>query len=204
MTAPVYRFIPNDLTRPPLLLLHGTGGSVKDLLPIGRFLAPRSPLLALAGRVVENGQRRFFAHHPDGSPDLTSVACERDWLVATVAALSAQYQLDLSRLIAVGYSNGANLISHTLLTRPVPWLGAVLLHGTLVTPVPQPQPLAGRAVFASFGTHDPRISAAAFTGLVATLRRAGATVNVHQHDQRHNLNGPELKAAQAWIAARGR
>ena len=46
----VHRFEPGaDPTRPPILLLHGTGGDEEDLLPFGRLVAPGSALLSPRG-----------------------------------------------------------------------------------------------------------------------------------------------------------
>ena len=58
----IHRYEPaTDPKRPPLLLLHGTGGDENDLLGLGRMISPGSALLSPRGRILENGMPRFIA-----------------------------------------------------------------------------------------------------------------------------------------------
>ena len=68
----IHRFIPAaDGTRPPLLLLHGTGADENDLIPLGEMLSPGSALLSPRGKVLEDGTiPRFFRRSEDGKWDL--------------------------------------------------------------------------------------------------------------------------------------
>ena len=38
-----------------LFLLHGTGGTEEDLIPLGQQIAPEAAILGVRGKVLENG-----------------------------------------------------------------------------------------------------------------------------------------------------
>src|SRR6266853_1584533 len=104
----IHEFIPGSSER-TLLLLHGTGGNEHDLIPLGRGLDPTAALLSPRGRVLENGMPRFFRRLAEGVFDLDDLRQRTHDLAAFVAAASAAYRFDPQRVIAVGYSNGANI-----------------------------------------------------------------------------------------------
>src|SRR5437762_2097923 len=54
----IHEFISGSSNR-TLLLLHGTGGNERDLIPLGRELDPTAALLSPRGKVLENGMPRF-------------------------------------------------------------------------------------------------------------------------------------------------
>ena len=62
----IHRFEPGDANRPPLLLLHGTGGDENDLVALGMTVAPGSALLSPRGKVLEDGMPRFFRRLAEG------------------------------------------------------------------------------------------------------------------------------------------
>src|ERR1700730_15362735 len=113
----IHEFVPGDSER-TLLLLHGTGGNERDLIPIGRELAPAAALLSPRGKVLENGMPRFFRRLAEGVFDLDDLRKRTHELADFVAAAAQRYKIDVEKLVAVGYSNGANIAASMLLLRP--------------------------------------------------------------------------------------
>ncbi len=110
----VHRFVPGRETSeaPALLLLHGTGGNENDLIPLGHKLLPGAPLLSVRGKVLENGMPRFFRRLAEGVDDLKFRAHE---LAEFVRAAAEEYGFQKKGIVAVGYSNGANMASSLML-----------------------------------------------------------------------------------------
>src|SRR5215207_5564250 len=136
----VHQFVPAQADgAPTLLLLHGTGGNEHDLLDLGRALYPRAALLSPRGQVRENGMPRFFRRLAEGVFDLDDLRRRTADLAAFIAAASAAYGFDPRRVIAVGYSNGANIAASLLLLYPAALAGAVLFHA-MVPLVPEELP----------------------------------------------------------------
>src|SRR3954451_4902536 len=70
----LHRFVPATVSgKPPILLLHGTGGDENDLLPFGHAVAPGSALLSPRGKVMEAGMPRFFRGLKEGIFDAEDV-----------------------------------------------------------------------------------------------------------------------------------
>ena len=74
----LHRFVPATAAgKPPILLLHGTGGDENDLLPLGQMIAPGAALLSPRGKVLEGGMPRFFRRLAEGVFDETRRASAR-------------------------------------------------------------------------------------------------------------------------------
>jgi len=191
----------SDPTAPPLLLLHGTGGDERDLLPLGRQLSPGSALLSPRGDVIEHGARRFFARIAEGVFDPAEVTRRTHALADFVAAAAAQHGFDRGRLIAVGFSNGANIAATLLQLRPESLAGAVLLRAMVVLDRPAAAgTLTGKRVLLANGTHDPIVSNDHPPRLATLLRAGGATVALHTSPSGHGLVAADLVAAQDFLA----
>ena len=105
----IHRFEPG-VSSVTLLLLHGTGGDENQLIDLGRQLAPQAALLSPRGQVLEDGVApRFFARRGIGVLDLDDLRAKADDLAAWVHAACVYYGRDVCRVIALGYSNGANI-----------------------------------------------------------------------------------------------
>ena len=123
----IHRFEPaTDAGRPPLLLLHGTGGDEDDLLPLGRMVAPGSALLSPRGKILEGGMPRFFRRLAEGVFDEADVRYRANELADFITQAREAY--GLAAPVAVGFSNGANIAAAVLTLRPEALAGAVLLR----------------------------------------------------------------------------
>ena len=190
----------SDPSAPPLLLLHGTGGNEQDLLPLGRVLSPGSALLSPRGKVSERGAARFFARLSEGVFDPEEVRRRTLDLANLVSAAATEYNLDLSRLTAVGFSNGANIAATLLLLRPVVLAAAVLLRPMVVLDVPaDPGSLNGKRVLIASGAHDAIVPADHPHRLASHLRAGGADVATAESAGGHGLAASDIHAAQQWF-----
>ena len=183
-----------------LLLLHGTGGDEDDLLALGRMLLPGAGLLSPRGRVLEGGAPRFFRRLAEGVFDQEDLARRTDELADFVAAAAETYRLDRGGIVAVGFSNGANIAASLLLRRPGVLRGAVLLS-PMVPFEPETRPdLAGTPVFVGAGRADTMTPPAQAERLAALLRESGAEVTLHWEPGGHTVTKEEVDAARDWLA----
>jgi phospholipase/carboxylesterase len=196
----IHRFVPAEGSKRTLLVLHGTGGNEDDLLPVARMLDPESALLSPRGKVLENGAPRFFRRLREGVFDEEDVIRRANELADFVTAAVKENGLNASQIVAVGYSNGANIASAMMLLRPEILRGAVLLRGQ--TPlVPEKVPdLSGKAVFLSSGKFDPIVDAENASALVQMLKQAGADVTHKVQPSGHELTRVDIDDAREWLA----
>jgi phospholipase/carboxylesterase/glyoxalase family protein len=202
LEAFVHRFEPaaDPAGARTLLLLHGTGGDENDLVPLGRLLDPRAALLAPRGQVLENGMPRFFRRIAEGVFDLDDLRARTAGLGAFVRAAAERHRFDPARLVAVGFSNGANIAASLLLLEPGA-LAAAVLFRAMVPLEPGTRPgLAGTPVFLAAGRADPLVPAEETGRLADLLAAAGAEVTVNWAPGGHALAPSEVEAARAWLA----
>jgi phospholipase/carboxylesterase len=194
----IHRFIPaTQPGKPPLLLLHGTGGDENDLIPLAAQLSPGSALLSPRGKITENGMPRFFRRLAEGVFDLADLKVRTAELADFIAAARMAYGIEAP--VAVGFSNGANIAAALLLTRPQVLHGAVLLRAMLpFEPEPLPD-LAGKPVLLLSGSNDTMISAAGRERLAAVLQAAGADLVYKVLPTGHNLTQNDLTIAAQWL-----
>jgi predicted esterase len=183
-----------------LLLLHGTGGNEQALLPLAEVLAPGSGVLSPRGKVLEQGKPRFFRRLAEGVFDLEDLVRRTHELAAFVDQAAAHYGFDRRRVVAVGFSNGANIAASLLLLEPATLGGAVLLRA-MVPLVPEQLPrIAHTPVLLSNGRVDPLISPEETERLAALLRRAGADLTLAWQPGGHELTAGDVDQARDWLA----
>ena len=182
-----------------LLLLHGTGGNERDLVPLGRELDPNASLLSPRGKVLENGMPRFFRRLAEGVFDLEDLKNRTDELADFVVAAAQHYGFAADKVVAAGYSNGANIAASMLLLRPE-ILSAAILFRAMVTLIPERQPNLSRVrVWIGAGTDDPIIPTSETKRLAELLRKAGADVTIRHFPAGHGLAMADVEAARDWL-----
>ncbi len=186
---------------PVLLMLHGTGGDERDMIGLGRALAPGAPLLAPRGPVSEGGMARFFSRTPEDPFRFPDFAPRIDDLAAFVRAAVAEHGWEDRPLYAVGYSNGANAAVGLMLRHPGLLAGGVLLRPMLPAEPPEGLDLTGTRVLVAAGEADTMIPPPRVRDLVAVLRDAGAQVDERWERTGHGLSQDDLGAAAAWLGA---
>jgi len=187
---------------PPLLLLHGTGGDENDLIPLAQKLSPGSALLSPRGDVLEHGQPRFFRRYAEGVFDLADVEKRTHALADFIQTAARQHGFDAARLVALGFSNGANIAASLLLLRPESLAAAALLRPMVVLEPAAVPDLSGKSVLISSGNADPIVPNDHPVRLAQMFRRAGATVSLQTHAAGHGLIPADFAAAHGFLTAR--
>jgi len=188
--------------RRTLVVLHGTGGDENDLLPLGPMIDPSANVLSPRGRVLENGAPRFFRRFAEGVFDLEDVRRRADELTRWLDAAAANYALDRDLLLAVGFSNGANVAAAAMILRPGAFAGAILIramHTIDAVPQTRPRPAARAAALLLTGDADPIVSAASADKLAAALTASGVTVDHRRIPSGHTLTRSDVDAAATWL-----
>jgi phospholipase/carboxylesterase len=195
----VHQFAPG-VSKRTLLLLHGTGGNENDLIPLAREIDPAAAILSPRGKVLENGMPRFFRRLAEGVFDEEDLKKRTYELADFVGAAERHYRLAADKIVAVGYSNGANIAASVLLLRPGT-LHAAVLFRAMVPLVPEKMPdLSSVRVWIGAGNQDPIIPTSEAQRLLELLRSARAQVTIRFANAGHGLTSADVETARLWLA----
>jgi len=201
----VHRFVPAadpGISR-TILALHGTGGDENDLIPLAQAVFPGAAVLSPRGNVLEGSSPRFFRRSAPGVLDLEDLAARTEELAQFVQVAAEEYGFDAANVMAIGFSNGANIAVSMLLSQSTILRGAVLLSPMLPF-VPDESPdLDGTAVFIGAGNLDQMVPIQQVDQLEHILANAGALVTMHKEDVGHTITDREVMAAQQWAKMLG-
>lgn len=202
----IHKFIPSNIkverkgggkSVPTFLLLHGTGGNEEDLIPVAREISSEAAILSPRGKILEDGiAARFFRRLAEGVFDLEDLRFRTNELANFVNNASKTYGFDLQHVIALGYSNGANIASSMLLLRPEV-LSAAILFRAMVPFVPNTLPdLSNKYIFMSSGLYDPIIPKQEAERLFSLFKNRGAKVSISWQNSGHELVMEDVKKAK--------
>jgi predicted esterase len=197
----VHIFVPaEEPNSPTLLLLHGTGGDERDLLPHGGELWPGAALLGVRGKVLENGMPRFFRRIAEGVFDVEDLKSRTEELAHFIDTASERYAFSKKKLIAVGYSNGANIAASLILLHPH-YLAAAVLFRPMVPFAPDLiRDFSHLSVFISAGRLDPIVPSGQAEELGAIFESGGADLTISWHRGGHELGDDDIHAANTWLS----
>ncbi|PLR79916.1 carboxylesterase [Bacillus canaveralius] len=188
-----------DKHAPTLLLLHGTGGNEEDLLPLANIVAPQASILGVRGNILENGMPRFFRRLAEGVFDEEDLIFRTIELNEFISDKATEYGFDRNRVVALGYSNGANIAASLLYHDAESLHGAILLHAMVPLRGKELPDLSNISVFIGAGKRDPLIPAAETKELAENLQQAGASVTEHWGEGGHELTREEVNKAKEWF-----
>lgn len=190
----------DDGDGPVLLALHGTGGSEADILPLARAIDPTAAVLAPRGRVSEAGAARWFRRLGEGIFDVDDVITRAGHLAEFVGWATGHYALQGRRVVAVGFSNGANMGLATAALHPGLVREVVAFSGMYpFADQPLTTGLRGSRMLLANGSSDPMAPNSSVETLAAELRAQGADVLRHQRTGSHGVTSGDLEAARAWL-----
>lgn len=187
---------------PVLLLLHGTGGTEHDLLPLVKELAPEAGYLAPRGPVQEHGMNRWFRRFGEGNFDVDDVVRRSGELADFIAWARDHYGIGERRLVAVGFSNGANIALATALLHPGAVADAVAFSGMYpLDGRPVEADLSGSSIALFNGKADAMAPIDSVVRLGSILESRGAEVHRAVREGGHGIHPSEIDGAAAWIAS---
>jgi len=184
--------------KPTLLLLHGTGGNELDLLPLAGRIDDEASVLSVRGNVLENGMPRFFRRLAEGVFDIEDLIFRTKELNEFLDEAAMKYEFDRNNIVAIGYSNGANIAASLLFHYQDALKGAILHHPMVPRKGIDLPDLTGKSVFIAAGTNDPICSPMESAELQSLLEKANANVEIHWEDRGHQLTATEVEAAAQW------
>jgi len=196
-----YIFVPSKTTSPlTLLLLHGTGGTEESLLPLAQQIAPTANIVSVRGPILEGTCRRFFARVSEGVFDESEVIQRAMSLAIFSHSVADAHSLSSTNIIALGFSNGANIAAAMTLTQNTNLAGAILLRAMptlasnshiLQTKIP---------ILLLSGAHDELVPDKQAGILAQQLENAGALVQHTFVSSGHTLTETDLLETKAWLA----
>ncbi|GAA4682605.1 alpha/beta hydrolase [Frondihabitans cladoniiphilus] len=196
-------FLPgSDSGSAALVALHGTGGSETDMAAFAQALDPDAAVLAPRGLVTEGPHQRWFRRLSEGVFDVDDVQDRAHELAAFVTAARDAYDLQGRRIIAIGFSNGANMGLALAILHPDLLDGVIAFSGMY--------PFADRVIDARLthfpvlllnGDQDPMAPNDSVTRLEERLREGGANVTRRTRPGGHGIEPDETDTAREWLHA---
>jgi phospholipase/carboxylesterase len=182
-----------------LIHFHGTGGTERDLLPLAKQLLSGVNYLGIRGNISEHGMPRFFRRLAEGVFDEADIITRSGDLHSFITEIVEKENLDLSNSVAMGYSNGANIITAINFLHPGLFATSVLLRP--MTPlVPENAPnLSGTKVWMSFGSGDPLMPHGETEKLSGLYTKYGTELTVNIEQAGHQLIQNDLIKAHAYL-----
>jgi len=166
---------------------------------MGRAIAPGAALLSPRGQVVEQGMARFFRRHAEGDFDQEDLEARTKDLARFVSLASEQYAIPAGKLVAAGFSNGANMAASLILRFPETLAGAALMRGMVPFTPKTPLDINRRPVLILSGVDDPIVGTDEVAELANMFRAANAEVTLHWETAGHTLSQGDVLMAFDWM-----
>lgn len=181
------------------ILFHGTGGTESDLIPLVRRIDGTGSVLGIRGNVNEHGMSRFFRRLAEGVFDENDIRRRVEDLSEFLESMRHEYGFDASKCVALGYSNGANIISAMNFLKPGDFAASVLMRPMVPIVPADDARLDGSRVLMLVGERDPLSPPGEPDRLEALYRGLGADVARETIAAGHELTAADLQLTSAWL-----
>ena len=181
-----------------IILLHGSGGDETTLFSFARPIWPQATLLGIRGRIVQNGETRWFKKITPTKFDQKDAVDEAEAFVKFLTNLGEEDQYDLQRATFVGYSNGANLLAVIIMRHPELVRRAVLLRSMPVLDTYPHTNLSKTNVLIISGKKDSLYSPFQ-PALSALLTENGAKVDSEIVNSDHMIGEKDREMIVKWL-----
>jgi phospholipase/carboxylesterase len=200
MTTEIYTYTERKGAPGGVLFLtfHGTGGDEHQFTGLAAQLMPDATIISPHGDVSEYGAARFFRRTGEGIYDMADLALRTEKMKRFVAGLKAEHSP--SRVIGLGYSNGANILASVLFEAADLFDDAVLMHPLIPFEPPKNPGLAATRVLITAGRNDPICPPPLTERLGDYFRRQGAELRLQWHGGGHGIEPGEIAAIRDFLA----
>lgn len=192
--------LPGEPGKPVVLALHGTGGDEHDLIQISEAVAPGWTYWGIRGKESEHGMNRYFKRFAEGIFDEDDIRMRTPELAEWVRTRRQDEDLAGRPVVALGYSNGANMAANLLLSGSGVLEGAVMLRPMVTLDWPEAS-LNGVKGLVISGQIDPICPSEQGAALAGQLREAGAEVEFVTLGVAHNLAQGDIVKASEFLAS---
>jgi phospholipase/carboxylesterase len=144
---------------------------------------------------------RFFRRLALGVFDEEDLKRRTLELADFVEAAAEGYGLDKGAMVALGYSNGANIAASLLFMRPQTVRHAALLHAMVPYELEEDPDISTTSILLTGGRSDPFVPVEQTQRLGEILTRCGARVTLELQPGGHELTIEEVAAVKGWLAS---
>lgn len=195
-----YKFIRgNDESAPLFVMLHASGGTEDDLIPLVKKWNESAPVLSIRGNELDHERTAFFRLDEHQSVTEEHITEKAEEIATFLQNILAKHHVDTRQIVIVGLSTGATMALHLLLTNPHLFTGAILYHPLVYNIFPKRVDLTGKHIFVGATKNDPYIKVEETEKLSAYLQDKGAHVTLHWEHGYHYLTGEEFAASRVWF-----
>ena len=193
-----YIYNENKKGAPVFVLLHGTGGTETDLLPLAQALNPEYNVLSIRGNVKENGMNRYFRRLGEGNYDWEDLEFRGNELYKFIADRAEEHDFKLKDVIFAGFSNGSNIAIQLMLQQEEKFKKAMLFAPLYPTELEKKHDFSDVEVFLSLGKGDPIVPESESERVIKLFEDRNAAVTTVWVNG-HTLPQEALIAGREWL-----
>ncbi|WP_341908174.1 PHB depolymerase family esterase [Fluviicola taffensis] len=193
---------------PMLILLHGHGGNENDLFAFEEQIPLNWIVVSVRGpyKLAENSYRWYDAKLVDGKIviNIEEEEKSRKQIVVLISELTKKYNVDSSKVIVAGFSQGANMAQSIGLCNPNLLSGFAVFSGRYVEEVEQSisksPNLKNLKAFISHGKEDTMLPIRYAIENQNKLNKLGIKIEYTSDYVGHSISSKEIIAFRNWLS----